>query len=139
MADVDDLLSDHRIRTVPPDPAEAAALLRAPTKHLSAARAIITIDTAGAYVLAYDAARKSITAHMLDNGLAASSGQGAHTVVGEYGETLGDPVFGSFEQMRRNRNRSEDGTREFSESEVESAIAAAEAMRVAVADLLESE
>lgn len=30
------------------------------TKHLSAARAIIAIDQAGAYVLAYDAARKSI-------------------------------------------------------------------------------
>lgn len=123
---------------VPPDPAGAAALLGAATKHLSAARAIITIDTRGGYVLAYDAARKSITAHMLDDGLAASSGQGAHTVVGEYGERLGDPAFDAFEQMRRNRNRSEYGTREFSESEVQSAIAAAEAMRTAVTDLLES-
>lgn len=95
MADVDDLLSDHRGRTVPSDPAEAPALLGAATKYLSAARAIITIDTAGAYVLAYDAARKSITAHLLDNGLAASSAQGAHTVVGEYGERLGDPAFDS--------------------------------------------
>ncbi len=126
------------MREVPSDPAEAATLLEAASKHLTAAQAIINIDPAGSYVLAYDTARKSITAHMIATGLAVSSGSGAHAVVGEYGETLGDPIFRSYDHMRRNRNQSEYGTREFSASEVEAAIAAASSMRDAVAKLLGS-
>jgi uncharacterized protein (UPF0332 family) len=138
MAELGELLARGSIRRVPADGAEAAALLAAARRHLEAARRILDVDRAGAYVLAYDAARKAVTAHLAAQGLAVASRPGAHAAVADYAMTLGQPrTFRALDRMRRNRNRSEYGTREFSVSEVDRDLAKAEAMVDAIEALLD--
>ena len=104
--------------------------------HLAAAKAIIGIDLAGAYILGYDAARKAITAHMIHHGQVVANGPGGQRTVGLYGENIDAATFAPFERMRRNRNRSEYGTRTFSESEVVEDLVRSEAMVAVVVELL---
>ena len=136
MADLDALLQRRAIRRVPADPEEAEALLEAARRHLKASRAILEIDRAGAYILAYDAVRKAVTAHMTHHGYAVAAKTGAHAAVVEYASTLNEPSVEPFDRMRRNRNRSEYGTREFSESEVQTDTDKAELVVTRIDELL---
>ncbi len=85
---VDDLLRRGRIETVVSDVAAAWARVDEAKRHLSSAGALRDSDPALAYVALYDAARKSITAHMQAHGYRASNRAGAHQAVGLYAERV---------------------------------------------------
>ena len=92
-------------------PSGRAARATAPANGLTSHRPI--------HWTSCDAVRKAVTAHMTHHGYAVTAKAGAHAAVVEYASTLNEPSVEPFDRMRRNRNRSEYGTREFSESEVQ--------------------
>ena len=110
-----DLVAEGRLETIAADAAEADDLIRQAERHLGSAGTILATDPAGAYQLAYDAARKAVTAHMRAAGYRAKSDRpGAHAAVVAYAEEAlaGVADAGSLEQldrMRRLRNRTEYG------------------------------
>jgi hypothetical protein len=110
-----DLVADGRIEIMRSDPAAAQDLLEHATKHLLSARTILRDDPAGAYQLAYDAARKAVAADMSQNGYRVKSDRpGAHAAVVAYAvEALAGEAppqaLQELDRMRRTRNRSEYG------------------------------
>lgn len=56
-------------------------------RHIRSARALADDDTPLAMAACHDAIRKSITAHMLANGLRPRGGEGAHRIVLDYART----------------------------------------------------
>jgi hypothetical protein len=124
------LLDTGLMEEVERDEDGAFARLGDAERHLESAERIASEDPNGALQLAYDAARKAITAHMLARGLRVTNRPGAYTTgryaVAELGET-----FRPFDRMRRRRNRSEYGTSLVSDTEVTEAITSARAMVVA--------
>ncbi len=68
MTTIDDLLAKGLIEPVDADTAMSRQWLEDARRHLQAAEAIADIDPSGAYVLAYDAARKSVAAALLATG-----------------------------------------------------------------------
>lgn len=95
------------------------------------------MDPSGAYVLAYDAARKSLAAALLMTGNRARSRPGAHQALSQFATSLatetGESALRRFDRLRRNRNRSEYGLKSFGKAEVEEAINTAEAIRAGCA------
>lgn len=77
---VDQLLHDGRLTRVAPNRALADDYLRQARQHLVSARSLGADDPEGAFQLAYDAARKSLSAILVNQGLRAS-GNGAHITV----------------------------------------------------------
>jgi hypothetical protein len=115
MSTIADLLAAGRLERIAPDATEARALVRYAHAHLESAGKIVGDDAAGAYQLAYDAARKAVAADMAANGYRAKSDRaGAHAAVVAYaaealaGQAEADSLT-RFERMRRLRNRSEYG------------------------------
>lgn len=112
---VRELMEAGRLESMAPDETEARDLLAHAKAHLESARAISATDPAGAYQLAYDAARKAAAAVMAADGVRTKSNQpGAHAAVVLYAEeVLGghadEEALGAFDQMRRSRNRAEYG------------------------------
>ena len=137
MSALDDLRNRGLIEAVDTDRATAEQWLEDAGRHLEAARHIAELDPAGSYVLAYDAARKSVAAALLMDGHRVLSRPGAHRAVAEYAESLssetGEQALSRLDRLRRNRNRSEYGARSFGKAEVAEAIASAEAIRSACA------
>ena len=132
-----DLLATGRLEAVPADGPRAEQQMADAGRHLDSAHLLLDTDLAGAYQLAYEAARKALTAHMAANGLRVRGSKGGHHVVGEYATTLPNAhEFAAFDRMRRNRNRSAYATRVFSRSEVVTDLARAVAMVEAVRSLL---
>ena len=110
MSRVADLLASGRLEIVPPDRAVAELRLARATHHLTTAATLIVVDGEVAYNALYDAARKSVTSHMLAYGFRAPSGLGAHEAVGIYAiERIPDVTGGvaQYQRLRRTRNRSE--------------------------------
>jgi uncharacterized protein (UPF0332 family) len=103
----------------------------------AAAEKVAAIDPSGA--LAYDAARKSVAAALLLTGHRTRSRPGAHQALAQFADYLsaetGERALRRFDRLRRNRNRSEYGSRTFSRAEVEGAIKTASAIRAACANL----
>lgn len=111
-ADVEALISAGRIEVVPADLAAAADRLTVVRTHLVAASAIAEIDPDGAYALAYDAARKAVTAHMLASGARPRNRSGSHQAVAQYavaalGEANRAGTSRHLDRMRRTRNSGE--------------------------------
>lgn len=135
MTVLDDLLAEGLIERVPPDAAMAAQWLEDGGRHLVASQAIQEIDATGAYVLAYDAARKSVAAALLVEGFRVRSRPGAHQALARFAGHLSDQTrvaaLGRFDRLRRNRNRAEYGSRTFGSAEVGEAITTARAIRAA--------
>jgi hypothetical protein len=117
---VDALLREHRIERVRPDRVAAAAMLDEAQRHLLAAERIADLDPNGAYELLY----KAVTAHLFDHGYrVVKSRLGGHDAVVRYAEAAlaGSAARESvlqLDRMRRTRNRSEHGARQFSEAEI---------------------
>lgn len=130
MTVIDQLLREGLIQSVEADTRTARAWIADARRHLEAAQRIIEIDRAGAYSLSYDAARKSLAAHMLASGLRTRSAPGAHWAVARYAAALSDAPaqLARFDDMRRTRNRSEYGVRVLGHQEVSDAINTAEAI-----------
>ena len=75
------LLSRGQIERVEPNPDYARAMLTQARMHLSSARILATTqDSAAAFVTAYDAARKSLSAMLAVQGLRTRGGDGGHRV-----------------------------------------------------------
>ncbi len=108
--------------------------------HLRTARAALDEDLSGAYQLAYDAARKSLTSLLLSRGLRVK-GAGAHAALVEacrilFPEAAGAEVFARLERMRRTRNQAEYEGRDFDRAEVLHDVGTAEAVVAFVQALL---
>lgn len=102
------LLGRGQIERVEPNPGHARTILAQARMHLSSARILSgTDDTAAAFVTAYDAARKSISAMLAAQGLRARGGDGGHRVLGELMQGQLPQHRGTlreFDWMRQKRN-----------------------------------
>ena len=109
---LDELRALGRLQDVPADPRAVSQLLEDADRHLRTARlALQEGDLAGSYQLAYDAARKSLTAMLLSRGV-RSRGPGAHAVLIEavgalFVQEAGIEVLRPLDRMRRIRNDAE--------------------------------
>jgi hypothetical protein len=134
---LDDLRSNGLTESVEADSGTAGQWLEDAQRHLEAAKAIADIDPSGAYVLAYDAARKSVAASLLMTGNRVRNRPGAHQALAQFAKQLatetGEPALSRFDRLRRNRNQAEYGTKTFGKGEVEEAINTASAIRAACA------
>ena len=66
---IDQMLARGQITRVAPNRAQSDQLLAQGEAHLRSAKMLRDADTAGAFVLAYDGARKALTAILLNQGL----------------------------------------------------------------------
>ena len=140
MSTLDDLRKRGLIEEVEPDQATATGWLDDAGRHLEAATKIAELDPSGAYVLAYDAARKTFAAALLMAGHRILSRPGSHQALAQYAESIAiqvdEPALNRFDRLRRNRNRSEYGSPTFGKAEVAEAINTAQAIRAACATLI---
>jgi hypothetical protein len=87
--------------------------------------------------LAYDAARKAVAAALLMTGHRVRSRPGSHQALARFAKVLardtGEPALEQFDRLRRERNRSEYGSRSFGKAEVDEAIRSARAILEACA------
>jgi hypothetical protein len=126
------LLDAGLLEEVAPHGEDALLRLDEAERHLASAEQIATTDPNGAFQLAYDAARKAATAHMLAHGLRVTNQPGAHATTGRYALVALGEAFAPFDRMRRRRNRSEYGTTLIGQADVAAAVADARAMVAAV-------
>lgn len=135
MTSIDDLLNKGLIEPVEADPTTATQRLEDAGRHLSAAKKIADLDPSGAYVLAYDAARKSVAAALLMTGHRVRSRPGSHQALAQHANALatqtGEEALKRFDRLRRNRNRSEYGSKTFGKAELTEAFDTARAIRAA--------
>lgn len=134
------LLTEGLIESVPTDSVMAGQWVADGDRHLQASTAIAEIDPTGAYVLAYDAARKAIAAVLLAEGYRTKSRPGAHRALARFATGLAGrtevPDFERFDRLRRNRNKAEYGSLTFGSAEVNDAIATARVIVDACTDLI---
>lgn len=125
---IDDLVANGRAQRIPPDSTAQERLLEDSTLHLATASdALENGDLAGAYQLAYDAARKALTALLNSKGL-RTKGLGAHVSTIEIASELFPKSAKGFERLdrlRRTRNESEYSGHFFDPDEVARDIAIA--------------
>jgi hypothetical protein len=140
MSILDDLRDKGLIEKVEPDQAAATGWLNDAGQHLEAATKIAQLDPSGAYLLAYDAARKSVAAALLMSGHRVLSRPGSRQALAHYAASTAtqadEPALTRFDRLRRKRNRSEYGSRTFGRAEVAEAIDTAKAIRAACASLI---
>ena len=109
---LEELVARGVLRRVEPDLEASGIDLETARRHLETAQAIMEADEVGSLAIAYEAARKAITAHLRANGLRVVAGEGAHARVGEYAFAALDDAslvehLRAFDRMRRLRNRSQ--------------------------------
>ena len=94
-----------------PNRAQSDQLLTQAEAHLRSAKLLRDTDIAGAFVLAYDAARKALTAILVNQGL-KPRGEGAHALLAEaVGSQLASALdLAGFGWMRTTRNATEYGS-----------------------------
>jgi hypothetical protein len=108
-AEVDALVAEGVLVRVPHDLKAAARELTTARTHLAGAEASGSVDPTGSFVVAYEAARKAVVAHMRARGLRVRSRFGAHYQTGRYaaavlmGRGLDEHVV-AFVDMREVRN-----------------------------------
>lgn len=118
-----DLIAEGRLERVPRNGRQAGRMLQAAALHLESADVRATADPSGSYALVYDAARKSVAAHMLFHGLRPTSRPGAHAATVTYAEhelagIVGAGHVAHLDRMRRTRHDSEYEERPVTEQEV---------------------
>jgi HEPN domain-containing protein len=109
-ATIDQLLGEGKLTRVTANRPLADDYLRQARQHVASAALLATSDPEGAFQLAYDAARKSLAAVLVNQGLRAS-GMGAHattyeSVRAQLGQAT-PSVFQQFTWMRKLRNTTE--------------------------------
>jgi len=92
MSGLDDLVAKRLIEPVEVDELTGPEWITDARRHLQAAQAVESIDPAGAYVLAYDAARKSVAAVLLMTGHRVTSRPGSHQALALFATTLAETV-----------------------------------------------
>ena len=107
---VDALLARGQLTRVVPNSELAERMLQQAQAHLASAATIVETDPTGAFVLAYDGARKALASILINQGLRAG-GDGAHAVLLEVVLAQLDPPLGGtfrpFSWMRPLRNHTE--------------------------------
>ncbi len=131
--DVDSLVADGTLRRAEVDVAAATREIATAKLHLESSRLIAASDPAGALVLAYDAARKAIEAHMRAHGLRVGAGEGGHAKLAKYGvAAFGGSAavehFQMFDRVRRVRNSVQYDAFSVEDADVEFALGRAEAI-----------
>ena len=131
------LLAEGAIERVKEDRKAADLNLGSAESHLRSAEAVAADDSEGAFVLAYDAMRKAILAHMQANGFRVSARPGAHYRTGLYApsaldERGIDEHLAAFDDLRRLRNKSEYKAVRVEETDVAEAVVHARAILDAV-------
>lgn len=110
--------------------------LLAAERHLSTAALVRGSDPTGGFVLAYDATRKAVTAHMRARGFRVRKGPGEHERTGDYASAALDPAVAehldALDEMRRLRHQSEYGARLIRPEELDVALVHARAIVGAV-------
>ena len=106
-AEIDQLIHQGRLTRVAANRDLAASHLTQANTHLAAAATLRDLDPAGAFTLAYDAARLALAALLVNQGL-RPRGAGAHAVLHEAAiaqlEPPRQPEIREFGWMRRLRN-----------------------------------
>jgi hypothetical protein len=140
---VDDLLARGSFTRVTPNRELANTLIAQARAHLASGAAVVDTDPAGAFTLVYDAARKALTAILVNQGLRAG-GDGAHAVLLDAVLAQLDPPLGTtfrpFAWMRPLRNHTQYPAPEHPVAraeDVEEAMPAARAMIDAAAKVIE--
>lgn len=109
-ATIDALIASGELERVPASQQAAEAELARARTHVGSARQLSDADPEGAYILAYDAARRALAAVLQNQGLRATS-RGGHTAIYEAVRAQLDPPLGSilrpFNRMRARRNEVE--------------------------------
>jgi hypothetical protein len=107
---LDGMIERGELERVPASREHADLLLSQARQHLTSAKAIAGSDSAGAYQLLYDAARKALAAILENQGIRATS-RGGHIAVREAVSAQLDPPLGAvlrpFDRLRRRRNQVE--------------------------------
>lgn len=108
---IDQMLLRGQVTRVAPNRAQSDQLLTQAEAHLRSAKLLRDTDIAGAFVLAYDAARKALTAILVNQGL-KPRGEGAHALLAEaVGSQLASALdLAGFGWMRTTRNATEYGS-----------------------------
>jgi HEPN domain len=107
---IERMLGGSELQRVPASREHADRLILQARKHLASANEISKDDPAGGYMLAYDAARKALTAVLENQGLRPTT-RGGHLAVYDAARAQLDPPLGQvlrpFDRMRRRRNEVE--------------------------------
>lgn len=108
--EVDALLARGHLQRVVASRDHADLLVRQARAHLAAAAAVAEFDPPGAYALAYDAARKALTAILENQGVRPTRSGGHlaafHAVRAQLVPPMAD-VLSPFDRIRRTRNETE--------------------------------
>jgi uncharacterized protein (UPF0332 family) len=109
-SEIERLITDRKLQQVPASRENAEALINTARQHLRSARTVIDDDPDGSYTLAYDAARKAMTAYLAVQGLRPTQA-GGHVVLTEGARAqlgaAGRQIIDTFERMRRQRHQVE--------------------------------
>lgn len=109
-ATMEKLLADQHLQRVTASREHADAMLEQARRYVASARLLAAADPDAGYVLAYDAARKALTAILENQGLRPTS-RGGHIAVIDAATAQLDPPMGStlrtVSRMRTRRNRVE--------------------------------
>lgn len=107
---IERMLADGELQRVPASRDQAARLLAQARVHVASALAVCDADPPGGYALAYDGARKSLTAILENEGLRPTT-RGGHLAVAEAVRAQLDPPMGRilrrFNRMRTRRHDAE--------------------------------
>lgn len=143
-ADVERLLAEKAIRTVPPDRETASTQVDVARRHIASAEKLVDDDPTLAFTALYDAMRKAIAAHMRSRGYRVTRGPGAHVKTGRYAAAaldqhdVGDHLE-EFDTLRDLRNQAEYGAMEVAAEDVREALVHVSAIVSAIADDLQRE
>jgi hypothetical protein len=109
-AAIDRMLAEGELQRVPASREQANRLLIQAKSHVTSAVLVCGDDPAGGYALAYDAARKALTAILENQGLRPTT-RGGHLAVFEAIRAQLDPPMGralrGFNRMRTRRHDAE--------------------------------
>jgi hypothetical protein len=107
---IDRLLFDQRLQRVPASREHADSMIAQARRYVASARLVASTDADAGYVLAYDAARKALTAVLENQGLRPTS-RGGHIALIDAVTAQLDPPLGAtlrpVDRMRTRRNRIE--------------------------------
>ena len=139
---VDRLVEEGMLERVQPDRAGPRRLLDQARRHLRSAQELMEADPSLAYAALYDAARKAVAAHMAAQGYRVPAQLGGHRTVVLYARAilegrLPEAHLARFDRLRRNRNLSEYGAWEPSQTMINSDLEHAAAIVEAVEKLLD--
>jgi hypothetical protein len=105
---IERMLADGELQRVPVSRAQADRLLAQARVHVASALKVCDDDPAGGYALAYDGARKALTAILQNEGLRPTT-RGGHLAVLEAVRAQADPPMGrALRQFNRMRTRRHD-------------------------------